>query len=272
MSENKDQVASLYSGKWEGRFVGYLSNKYGRNTDLHELMEDARQIVAHGLHQQKSKGKGPFSDAYIFTSYKHAVVTVVRQQSGRLRPRKWLLAFGTVGEWLYTLYCIEKMSRSEILEKNYKDFLLDTDQILEIINEMDAKQECVDRTQISLIDDKGQNIEVAVGSTPEEELILAQSLSLQALLFNHGGLNLSLAKKFLGRLGEIDKQVIDALQLDDDERFILLSTIQEFTDERIGELLGFSVRQIRYRRQIALEKLADLLVRIGVELKDLLGN
>ncbi len=281
MAGQIDWVKALYGPRWTAILTRLAATRYGQMTDAVQLMEDARQQLALSLdRRQKSADAGlSLSSAYIMTAFNNAMIDLHRQRSGRPEPRAWLKAFGKLGLWLYALYCLEGLGRREVLVQIQADS--DQDSVEEhklraVLDEMDRRRECdgAGRREQPLEDERGKPLDISSGHTPEQQLMREQGLAIQARLFLQSSADFSSAQGLMSRMQGLQSGQENALALDDEQRFILQATLAgDLTEERMGELLGgLSVRQVRYRRQQALEKLGQWIRAAGLSLEDLLPD
>ncbi|QFY88186.1 hypothetical protein D5125_01120 [Magnetovirga frankeli] len=275
---SSNRIDALYSPRLSAIFTRLAQQRFGTLTDAHQLMEDARQQLALGLERRLRDSDFEPTDSYLIVAFKHALTDVMRARFGRPEPRAWLKAFGPLGRWLFERYCLEGRAQPEIIQAALEEpslaQLTTEDQIRQLLWEMDRVQECEGPRgqEYSLHDEDGQVLEIPVDASPERQLMEEQRLALQARIFQHGQASLQAARGLISHIDSLLGQAGERLRLDDDQRFILQANLDgELTEERMGELLnGLSVRQVRYRRQQALEKLRELLDKAGIRLDDLL--
>jgi hypothetical protein len=276
MSAESSPVEDLYGPKWTAVFTRLAASKYGHMTDPVQLMEDARQQMALSVERRFSEGHNAFSDAYLVTAYKHSLIDAFRSRSGRPGPRSWLKAFGDLGRWLYERYCLQGCSRSEIQADASVPQDYAAEQLTALLDEMDRVRECetARRAEYSLEDEAGANRLQAAEPTPEQQLAREQAEAIQANLFQSGLINMDSIRHFQQQLRELASEEAEGFRLDNDQVFIIQATLDgKLTETRMGELLGgLSVRQVRYRRQKAIETMAEWLNRRGLELSDLLPD
>jgi hypothetical protein len=271
-------IAELYNPRWTALLRRISQRQYGHLTDAHQLMEDARQQLALGLERRLRDSAFEPTDSYLIVAFKHALTDVMRARYGRPEPRAWLKAFGLLGRWLFERYCLEGRTQPEILQAAIAEPALaqhsTDDQIRQLLWEMDRVQECEGQRgqEYPLHDEDGQVLDIPVDASPERQLMEEQRLALQARIFQHSQAGLQAARGLISHIDSLLGQAGERLRLDDDQRFILQASLDgELTEERMGQLLnGLSVRQVRYRRQQALEKLRELLDKAGIRLDDLL--
>ena len=245
-------------------------------------MEDARQQMALSLQRRLERGaNGPLTEGYVMVAFRNAVTDLHRQQSGRAEPRAWLKAFGRVGQRLFELYCLARYPRADVVaalesDPELKRESLTQQQAGELMNEMDERGECEGKghREEALFNEAGEALEVPDHANPERELIDAQSQALQAYLFRSQGGSYSGIRHLVQRVQDAVGKLPQRLELDDDQRFILQATLSgQLTESQMGELLGgLSVRQVRYKRQKALETMKALLEKLGLGLEELLGG
>ena len=245
-------------------------------------MEDARQYLALSLQRRLEQDADVrLAEGYIMVAFRNAVTDLHRQQSGRAEPRAWLKAFGRLGQLIFELYCLARYGRADVIAALQSDPELQRQPLTrqqagELMNEMDQRRECVGKGQReeSLFTAAGEPLEIPQHANPEQALIEAQSQALQAYLFGNGGAAFSDIRHLVGRIQDACAKLPKRLELDDDQRFILQATLSgQLTEAEIGKLLdGLSVRQVRYKRQMALETMKTLLHGLGLSLDDLLGE
>lgn len=261
-------------------FRRYCAQKFARFTDPDQLMQDARQQLALALQRRFERGaEEPLTEGYIMVAFRNAVTDLHRQHSGRAEPRSWLKAFGRLGQVLFELYCLARQQRADIITALASDPELvrvpsSADQARSLLDEMDRRGECEGKghKEEPLFNQAGEPIEVPHPASPEDALIEAQSEGLQAYLFRKQSKSFSGIQHLVQRLQEARAQLRDRLELDDDQGFILQATLSgQLTEAEMGKMLGgLSVRQVRYKRQKALEKMKTLLKRAGLSLEELL--
>ncbi len=245
-------------------------------------MEDARQHLALSLQRKREGGTATSLTAgYILVAFRHAVIDLHRQQSGRAEPRAWLKAFGRLGQMLFELYCLAQQRRADIINALQADpelmrQPLAPQQAAILLDEMDQRGECKGKgnREEPLYNEAGEPLEIPYHANPEQALIEVQSQGLQAYLFRSQGGNFRSIEHLVARIRDSREQLRESLALDDDQGFILQATLSgELTEAEMGKLLGgLSVRQVRYKRQLALDKLKKLLQKAGLGLEDLLGD
>lgn len=282
VDEAERWLQEIYSSRWTARFRRYCAEKFSRFTDPDQLMEDARQHLALSLQRTRERGADtPLSDGYIMVAFRNAVTDQHRRQSGRAEPRAWLKAFGRLGQRLFELYCLARYGRAEVIaalesDPELKRQSLTPQQASELMNEMDQRGECEGKSyrEESLFNEAGHALEVPDYASPEQALIEAQSQALQAYLFGSQGADYSEIRHLVHRIQDASGQLPERLELDDDQRFILQATLSgQLTEAEMGALLnGLSVRQVRYKRQKALEKMKMRLEKLGLGLDELLGG
>jgi hypothetical protein len=276
-----DWIADLYRPHWTARFERLARERYGRYTDAAELAADARQKLALRLAGLTAEDGGrALTDGYLLVAFKHALIDCYRERRGRPEPRQWLRAYGPLGRRIFELYCLTRQRFDEVLTALRADPELaahpavNPAQVQDLLREIDRRQECAGREEVSLNQDDpdaGPTLDPpAPGDSPEAALARRQAEALQALLFTSGYTGAS--EPLFARLAAL---LADSggtgLSLDTEEAFILRGFLADLTERRIGELLGgLSVRQVRYRRQGALAKLARLVHQAGIGLDDLL--
>ncbi|MBK1704300.1 hypothetical protein [Halochromatium glycolicum] len=109
-------VEALYSEEWTRLFLGITRKTFGRMTDPQALAEDARQRLAIRLSRLESDGDSRhLTRAYIFVAFKRCLVDAYRELAGRPAPRKWLRELGALGERLFELRCLMRLTDSEVL-------------------------------------------------------------------------------------------------------------------------------------------------------------
>jgi hypothetical protein len=284
----KDWIGLLYSPYWTRIFNRLARERYGRFTDGAELAGDARQKLAMRLSRLvETEGVRPLTDSYVLVSFKHALVDVFRERHGRPEPRQWLRAFGPLGKRLYELYCLLGLRLDEILDALSSDpELADSttaqpEQVRYLLREMDRQQECVNRAAETPLNPDGGDADEAQprvdppdpADGPDASLASRQAEVLRALLFSGRGDDAPpLAEPLVRRLAAILRRAGgEGMSLDDEEAFVLRGFLGGLTEQRVGELLGgLTVRQVRYRRQTAIDKLGRLLRRAGIGLDELM--
>jgi hypothetical protein len=150
------------------------------------------------------------------------------------------------------------------------------DQIRKTLWEMDRVQECqVQRgREHGLHDDEGNLLDIPSSVDPEQQLMEEQRLALQARLFMSTDMAMLQVHGVFARMDQALERSGAMLELDDDQRFILQATLDGVhTEERMGQLLGgLTVRQVRYRRQQAIDKMRKLLEASDIQLSDLVDE
>lgn len=282
MGDAERWLREIYSSRWTARFRRYCAEKYARFTDPEQLMEDARQHLALSLQRMAERGtETSMTDGYMMVAFGNAVTDLHRRQSGRAQPRAWLKAFGALGQLLFELYCLARYQRADVIAAIETEPTLNRQrptakQASELMTEMDQRGECDGKghREESLFNDSGQAHDVPHHATPERELIQAQSDALQAYLFRREDADLAGVRHVVERIQTASGTLGEPLQLDDDQRFILQATLSgQLTEAEMGQLLGgLSVRQVRYKRQKALERMKALLKKLGLGLEELLGD
>jgi hypothetical protein len=272
----------IYSNRWTAIFRRDCSGRFARFTDPEQLMEDARQQLALSLQRMRERGAdAPLTAGYILAAFRNALTDLHRQSHGRAEPRPWLKAFGRLGQLLFELYCLARQGRAQVIAALQSDPALmrqslDPQQATGVLNEMDRRGECdgLGGREEPLFDGTGAPLEVPDHATPERALMEAQSQALQAYLFRGGAGSFDAIQHLVQRLQETHGHLRGRLELDDDQGFILQATLSgELTEAEMGKLLGgLSVRQVRYKREQALEKLKKLLQRTGLDLDALLSE
>jgi hypothetical protein len=272
---------SLYSEDWTRVFLRLARDAFGQMADAHALMEDARQRLAMSLSRLGAAGDSrELSRAYIFVAFKRALVDAYRDLFGRPKPRKWLSDLGVIGERLFELLCVKRLSAPEIVATVHRDpssfggASVNEAQVREILQEMERRRECASRTgeHVSLHDVRG-NGQPAVdpiveNSDPGASAARDQSLQLRRMLF--GPPPESLPAALRERLAKLQERGDRSLILDDEEYFILRCFRDQVPERRVGELLGgLTVRQVRYRRQHALGKLRRFFAEADLSFDDL---
>jgi hypothetical protein len=277
-------VQALYSKKWTDIFHRLAKKLFGDVVDTKELAEDARQLLAMKLSrieaEEDSSGR---SDGYLLVSYKYALVDAHRALFGRAKPRKWLSDLGAIGKRLFQLRCIERLSVRDVIAKvhdelsSLRDSSVSETQVREILQEMDRRHECerLAGKQVSLDDthDDEQPVidepSAPENENPEERAARDQAVELQQLLFGPTPERLTPAVR--KRLENLQRKSGTSLLLDDEECLILQYFCNEMPEGRVGELLGgISVRQVRYRREQALEKIKRFFADCDLSLDDLI--
>lgn len=274
-----DWLREIYSSRWSAKFRRYCVEKFARFTDPVELMEDARQQLALSLQQRTEQGiESKLTPGYIMVAFRNAVTDLHRQRSGRAEPRAWLKAFGRLGQALFELYCLARLRRPEVLSRLKADPDLrrepfNPEQTNSLMDEMDQRGECEGKgfREEPLVRESGETVEVPCYRSPEEELIEAQTHALHAYLFRQDAGSLEDVRHLVSRFEEVRRLVGQRLELDDDQGFILHATLSgQLSEAEMGQLLGnLSVRQVRYKRQKALEKLKKFLQQAGLGLDEL---
>lgn len=231
--------------------------------------------------RQERGAEDPLTEGYIMVAFRHAVTDLHRQYSGRAEPRSWLKAFGRLGQVLFELYCLARHGRADVITALASDPELvrepvSADQARTLLDEMDQRGECDGKghKEEPLFNQAGEPIEVPHLADPERVLIEAQSEALQSYLFRSQSGNFKGIQHLVLRLQEARCQLHDRLELDDDQGFILQATLSgQLTEAEMGKMLGgLSVRQVRYKRQKALEKMKTLLQKVGLGLEELLAS
>ena len=282
MDDAEGWLLAIYSSRWTARFRRYCSDRFSRFTDPEQLMEDARQQLALSLQRSRERGADtPLTEGYIMVAFRNAVTDLHRRQSGRAEPRAWLKAFGRLGQVLFELYCLARQRRTEVIATLETDLELmrqsiTSQQAGELMNEMDQRGECEGKghREVPLFDEASEPLEVPHHADPEQELMEAQSQALQAYLFRGQGGSYSGVQHLVQRIQDACGKLRERVELDDDQRFIIQATLSgQLTEAEMGRLLGgLSVRQVRYKRQKALEKMKTLLEKLGLGLEELLGQ
>ena len=275
-------LLAIYSSRWTARFRRYCSARFSRFTDPDQLMEDARQQLALSLQRTRERGTDtPLTEAYIMVAFRNAVTDLHRRHSGRAEPRAWLKAFGRLGQLLFELYCLARQGRTEVIAALETDRELVRESITprqagELMNEMDQRGECEGKghREVPLFNEAGEPLDVPHHVDPEQELMEAQSQALQAYLFRGQGGSYSAVQHLVQRIQDACGKLPERVELDDDQRFIIQATLSgQLTEAEMGKLLGgLSVRQVRYQRQKAMEKMKTLLEKLGLGLDELLGQ
>ncbi|QFY88496.2 hypothetical protein D5125_02810 [Magnetovirga frankeli] len=274
-------ITEIYGDRWSAIFANYCREKFSHLTDPFQLMEDARQLVALSLERKhQTDSEAQLSDGYVMMAFRNAVTDLNRQLSGRAEPRAWLKAFGRLGQVLFDLYCLAKKGRTEILAELSSDIELATSKIDvsragALLDEMDQRQECAGKGRVnqSIHDDEGTVVDIPSHKTPEQELMEIQRAGLQAYLFRQESqVDLEVISHFVARIESLREQLRDRLELDDEQSFILHATLSgELTEQEIGRQLGgLSVRQVRYRRQQALDRMRMLLEKAGIGMDEII--
>ena len=282
MYDTEHWLREIYSERWTAIFRRHCQDKFSRFTDPEQLMQDARQHLALSLQRKRGGGTATSLTAgYILVAFRNAVIDLHRQQSGRAEPRGWLKAFGRLGQMLFELYCLAQQRRADIIAVLQADpelmrQPLAPQQAATLLDEIDQRGECEGKgnREEPLYNEAGEPLEIPCHANPEQALIEAQSQGLQAYLFRSQGGNFRSIEHLVARMRDSRGQLRESLELDDDQGFILQATLSgELTEAEMGKLLGgLSVRQVRYKRQLALDKLKKLLQRAGLGLEDLLGD
>lgn len=282
MGDAEHWLREIYSSHWSARFRRYCTQKYARFSDPEQLMEEARQDLALSLQRAVARGDAAsMTEAYVMVAFRNAVTDLNRRQNGRAEPRPWLKAFGRLGQLLFELYCLARYRRADVIAAIETDPSLQrqrptAQQAHELMTEMDQRGECEGkgRREESLFDDSGEAHDIPYHATPERELMDAQSEALQAYLFRREEGTFSSIQHLVERIQSARGGLQEPLQLDDDQRFILHATLSgQLTEEEMGRMLGgLSVRQVRYKRQKALESMRMLVERLGLGLEELLGD
>lgn len=244
-------------------------------------MQDARQQLVLSLQRRHERdAEAPLTEGYIMVAFRNAVTDLHRQHSGRAEPRSWLKAFGRLGQVLFELYCLARQGRADVMTALASDpellrEPLSGDQARSLLDEMDQRGECDGKghKEEPLFNQAGEPIDVPHATDPEHDLITAQSEGLQAYLFRSQSENFSGIQHLVQRLQQARSQLRDRLELDDDQGFILQATLSgQLTEAEMGKMLGgLSVRQVRYKRQKALDKMKTLLQKVGLGLEELLA-
>lgn len=270
---------TIYTSDWTAVFHRLAREKYARLVDHRELAEDARQRLAMRLAALGERDASPrLRGGYIFVAFKRALVDAFRDIMGRQEPRQWLKDQGPLGERLFDLYCLMHLSPAEVLTALHEDSELQAaglpapELIRGLLAEMDRRQECAGRPRDTVSLHADANAEQrppdlpAVGADPAELLEQEQVDALRGLLF---GDPLTALPEPLSLRIRNAFDAGDGALLDDEQLLILRCQREGIPERRIGELLGgLSVRQVRYRRQQALERLRAVLARAGMRAED----
>jgi hypothetical protein len=272
-------LKEIYSSEWTAKFR-HWTDRYARFTDPEQLMKDARQQLALRLQRKGESGSAtPLTEGYILTAFRHAVVDLHRRQNGRAGPHRWLKAFGRLGQLLYDLYCLARLPRSEVIAALGSDPELERrpptpEQASSLLDEMDRRGECEDKgsREQPLPDEAGNPLQAPDLADPAQSLMQAQSEGLQAYLFRSEVSDFAGIERLVERIQNTRTQLPGRLELDDDQRFILQATLSgELTEAQMGALLGgLTVRQVRYKRQQAIDTMKKLLRKAGLTLQELL--
>lgn len=277
-----DWIHAIYTEDWTKRFFGLAKKAFSNITDSDSLAEDARQRLAIRLSRLDARGdRRDLTAPFVIVAFKRALVDAHRDIFGRPEPRHWLRELGDLGARLFELHCIMRLSRSEIMEALDDDSPdnwsceQDEKQIMDILKEMDRRRECNGRTServsLDVTDTDGRPMLDPVDETqsPAEQAAQEQAHALRRLLF--GETSEHLHDTLVERISALQDEAAHSLALDDEERFILRCFCERIPETRVGELLGgLSVRQIRYRRQTATDKLRALFSASRLSLDDLL--
>jgi len=281
MEDAHNWLNEIYSKRWSGIFRNYCANKFAKLMDPDELMEDARQILAMTLHRKiEQNDRTVLSKGFIMVSFRNAVTDVHRKQWGRGKPRAWLGAFGEFGQRIYELYCLARLGRTEVLEVVDSEFSSTSEfsakkRAAELLHEMDRQMECQGKAlkESPPPDESGDCVQIPGDSSPEDRFESAQAQALRAYLFGY----LEMSYEGIGHL--VDKiqsgrgNLSDPNALDADQRFIIHATLSgELTEKQMGELMGLSVRQVRYKRAMSFEVIKKMIKKAGLALTDLLDE
>jgi len=280
MDEKINWLQEIYSERWTAQFRKYCASKFALFTDPGQIMEDARQKMALSLQRRMDRGVDkPLTDGYIMVAFRNAVTDIHREASGRAEPRSWLKAFGRFGTLLFELYCLARNRREDVIgrlqsEPEVRNGALTPHKINDIMNEMDARKECEGKghREESIFNEAGETQDVEDKANPEQELIEEQSNALQAYLFRSEPGDYQAIQHLVNAIHNAQQKLPKHLEIDDDQRFILHATLsQQLTESQMGDLLGgLTVRQVRYKRQKAIEALGSLLKSLNLSLEDLL--
>lgn len=281
MGSADDRIRDLYSSRWSAIFTRLAADRYGRITDPYQLMEDARQQVALAIDRRLKAGEGEaLSDNYVLIAFKNAMTDLYRRRHGRMQPRAWLVALGSLGQLIFLHYCIGRLPRGEVLASLRADPELafdppDPTRVKALLDEMDRVRECEHRRpqEESIFGEEGLALDPPDERSPESHLIREQGLAIQALLFQGAGGDMPSIRAFISRIEAVRTHLGQRVELDDEQRFILHASLAgDLTEKRMGQLLGgLTVRQVRYRREQALEKLSLLLRAAGIDSEALLS-
>lgn len=275
-------VQALYSKAWTRVFLRLTREAFGRMTDPQALAEDARQRLAMSLSRLEAAGESRrLSRAYIFIAFKRSLVDAYRELAGRPTPRKWLRELGEIGERLFELRCLMRLTDSEVLAALGDDPCpngaesVDEAEVRRILHEMDSRRECDGRASefvpLDGVDADGRPIvePIAKDQDPADCLARNEALALRRLLY--GASTDALPAALRERLEKLRMNGQPTIDLSDEEAFILRCFRDQIPERRVGELLGgLTVRQIRHRRQRALERMAQCLAAAEITLEDLL--
>lgn len=265
-------VEVLYSPYWTAIFTRLAREKFGRLGDPAELAADARQKFSLRLAQIEA----PLDRAYILVAFKHALVDVFREQQGRREPRQWLRAYGSLGARLFDLYCLLRLTLAEILDALRRDSEFsqhpeaEAAKVRLLLREMDRRQECEGRQETLPLGNTGDDDAPLFdpadpGPDPEAAIQAQQAAAIKAWLFGGSWTELPPWRQVDAIPG------LGALSLDDEEALVLRGYLAGLTEQRVGELLGgLSVRQVRYRRQTAVDKLRAVLRAAGIAFDELM--
>ncbi len=274
-------VRSLYSGRWTRCFVGIATRAFGRSVDAQALSEDARQRLAIRLSRLGAAEAPRLSDAYILVAFKHALIDAYREFVGRPVPRKWLRELGALGVRLFELRCLLRLPQSDVLAALRQDPMLakesavDEAEVRRLLNEIERRQECQghasERVSLDVPKQDGQGVPEPAdsGADPAEHAARDQADTLRRLLYGEAAAKLAPGAR--RRPEQLYERGQPSLPLDDQEYFILRCFRDGVPDQRVGDLLGgLSVRQVRYRRQQALDMVRRCFAKAGITLDDLL--